>query len=41
MQAILQQLQYAHWMMMAGTFFVMVGFLGLALKKSKEPTNPR
>jgi cell division protein FtsN len=30
-------MQYAHWLMIAGTLLVMIGFVGLLLHKNAEP----
>ena len=30
-------MQYAHWLMIAGTLLVMIGFVGLVLHKNDEP----
>jgi LPXTG-motif cell wall-anchored protein len=42
-KAFIQELQYAHWLMVAGVFLVMVGFVGFAFRKNKEgnPALPR
>jgi len=42
-KAFIQELQYPHWLMVAGVFLVMVGFVGFAFRKNKEggPAHPR
>jgi LPXTG-motif cell wall-anchored protein len=36
MQAILENLEYPHWIMATGAFLVMAGFIGFAFRKKKE-----
>jgi len=40
MTEVLQELQYPHWIMVAGAFLVVIGFIGYALRKNTEP-NPK
>ena len=43
MADLLAELQYPHWLMVAGVLLVMVGFVGFAFRKNKEggPAHPR
>jgi hypothetical protein len=36
---IIYELQYPHWLMVAGGALVVVGFIGFAFQKNKEPAN--
>jgi LPXTG-motif cell wall-anchored protein len=42
-KAFIEELQYPHWLIVAGAFLLMVGLVGLALRKKNnegDPTHP-